>query len=292
MIAGLVSLVVVCLSVGASPSNTLDSVKGSYEAQRQGLLVGYGKSLNTVLVTLKKAGDLNGVLAVSDEKKKFDAEKAVPVARNGVLKVVGDIQLAHQYSVVSLMKRYIVVLDGLIKDMVKQDRIEEAKAVKAEKDKIVFELADIETRMPKAVPKAVAEPVVPKSQVPEGAKEFKGHYYIAMDERLTWHEAKSKCEDMGGHLVTLSSKDENAFVKNLLTGRDIFWIGMTAEKGKFQWIDGKPSSFSDWDKGQPFSARGADFTAMANTERGWSSGAYNSEVVTGYICEWDSKDVK
>lgn len=170
MIVGLVSLVVVW-SVQAGPSNTLDSVKGSYEAQRQGLLAGYGKSLDTVLAAMKKAGDLNGVLAVNDEKSRFEAERVVPVASNGVLKAIGDVQLAYQHSVVSLMKRYVAALDGLVKDMVKQDRIAEAKDAKAEINKVLFEIADLETKTPQVEKKSTPDT---KVSAIDRAKEMKG----------------------------------------------------------------------------------------------------------------------
>jgi len=286
-------LVLWCVGLSVSfaqQTNTLESLRQSFEKQEQSLLVRYGKSIDMGLADMRKAGDLNGVLAMGEEKRRFEVDNVVPVVSNGVLKVIGDSRLVYQYSVVSLMRKYVSVLDGIEKDMVKQYKDAEANDAKEEKKRVSFELADIESKLPKAGPAQA----VTRSRIPEGAKEFKGHYYIKMDDKLTWHDAKSRCEDMGGHLVAISSKEENTFVKALTSGgKDMLWIGLTSEKGgRFQWIDGKAISFSDWDKGQPFPVKGADFAAISNAAKGWSSGDDGSVVVTGYVCEWDSKDVK
>ena len=43
-----------------------------------------------------------------------------------------------------------------------------------------------------------------------------GHYYQRIDKKVTWHEAKSYCEKLGGHLATVSSENENLFITILL----------------------------------------------------------------------------
>ena len=56
-----------------------------------------------------------------------------------------------------------------------------------------------------------------------------GHKYKVFKEKVTWHEAKKRCEDMGGYLATMTTKGENKFVAKL-TGNDQTWLGATDEK--------------------------------------------------------------
>lgn len=46
----------------------------------------------------------------------------------------------------------------------------------------------------------------------DGILEFNGHYYKVFNESLTWYEAENACETMGGHLVTITSQEEQDFV--------------------------------------------------------------------------------
>lgn len=51
-----------------------------------------------------------------------------------------------------------------------------------------------------------------------GATLFKGHNYKVFREAgLDWKTAKKRCEEMGGHLVTISNEEENKFITALAT---------------------------------------------------------------------------
>ena len=40
-------------------------------------------------------------------------------------------------------------------------------------------------------------------------KEFNGHYYLCVyDRNITWTEASEECKKAGGHLVTITSEEE------------------------------------------------------------------------------------
>ncbi|MFX1283969.1 MAG: lectin-like protein [Promethearchaeota archaeon] len=125
---------------------------------------------------------------------------------------------------------------------------------------------------------------------------FNGHKYLYfIDERKYWKEAKTACEPLGGHLVTITHQNEYDFVFDLLGGGAI-WLGLTDEKveGTFEWITGEYVTFAD-----PLLADGSgDYILMWT---GWAPLTWNDVdneatqvnppgVRYPYICEWDFID--
>lgn len=90
-------------------------------------------------------------------------------------------------------------------------------------------------------------------EIPSDAVEFNGHYYKAYDISMPWTEAKTYCETMKGHLVTITSKQEQSFVESLLVNvqKKMYWIGMTATSKKPVWITGEEYVFSNWGHALP-----------------------------------------
>ncbi|MHA2165214.1 MAG: C-type lectin domain-containing protein, partial [Candidatus Hodarchaeales archaeon] len=80
------------------------------------------------------------------------------------------------------------------------------------------------------------------NQIIKGSSEiiYNEHEYKLFSLSKTWNKAKADCEAQGGHLVTISSKEENAFVSNL-AGSENIWIGLTDEihEGSWQWANGE-----------------------------------------------------
>lgn len=86
--------------------------------------------------------------------------------------------------------------------------------------------------------------------------EYEGHKYYISKDSVTWPMAKEICEKNGGHLVTITSAQENgAIIETLKSYRpkDHVWIGYTDEKHerKWRWVTGEESAFTYWDKEQP-----------------------------------------
>lgn len=72
------------------------------------------------------------------------------------------------------------------------------------------------------------------ASIPDTAMEFIGNSYAHYTERVTWEQAKKKCEDLGGHLVIINSKEENDFIVKTLFG-DKEWAGPTYQDSQ-KWI--------------------------------------------------------
>ncbi|MCL1951780.1 MAG: hypothetical protein FWF60_03020 [Oscillospiraceae bacterium] len=93
------------------------------------------------------------------------------------------------------------------------------------------------------------------TQVPDDAVYFNGHAYKVYDLGMTWHDAKRKCEELGGHLATITSQAEQNFIEGLITNheRNIYWLGGTDEtqSGQWEWVTGEPFEYTNWDIWQP-----------------------------------------
>ena len=81
------------------------------------------------------------------------------------------------------------------------------------------------------------------------------HTYLLYDDLMTWTQAKAKCEEFGGHLVTITSAHEQEVVNGMLDKgiRDFYWIGAsdTETEGTFKWVTGEAFSYTNWRSGEP-----------------------------------------
>ncbi len=120
--------------------------------------------------------------------------------------------------------------------------------------------------------------------------EYNGHGYAIFDMNMTWEEAGDYCKSLGGHLVTISSLDENIFVHSLVADAGINYaaIGMSdeEEEGTWVWVTGEPVGFTFWRYGEPNNnaSDGQDHGYMYG-DGTWDDGYY--KVRYPFICEWD-----
>lgn len=129
-------------------------------------------------------------------------------------------------------------------------------------------------------------PVV-EASVLDGAIEFNGHYYKSFEMKIEWKNAQAFCESMGGHLVTIESKEEQQIaVKTIVNGhQDKYWIGAYKDKNQmYRWYSGKMITEFYWEPGEP---RGTDDNICIKKESGlWA--VYPTYYNHSIICEWDS----
>ena len=87
-----------------------------------------------------------------------------------------------------------------------------------------------------------------------------GNWYEAVDIDSTYHAARSYCEDLGGHLVSLTSADEDTWVYTNLDGGDARWIGAYQDinspeysepNGGWGWVSGEAWSYTNWNGDGP-----------------------------------------
>lgn len=139
---------------------------------------------------------------------------------------------------------------------------------------------------------------------------FNGHSYKVYEQGYTWIEAAEKCEEIGGHLVTIKTPEEQQFIQSLISGmtKNQYWLGAYRENTYFKWVDGTVVEYANWDPGQPDNYRGQENyvqiyripnpVSKASMSYHWNDvsidnyvneqeRAYFSLSCIGYICEWD-----
>ena len=147
--------------------------------------------------------------------------------------------------------------------------------------------------------------------IPEEAVQFNNHSYQLVDDGMTWEEAKVVCENKGGHLVVITSEEEQNFVCGLLDNgtRNSYWMGgFKNVDGSWQWITDENFSYTNWAPEDPNNAYGNENVLMMyrninhlysnpNQLGDWNDlradgtfkdGNFFGTENFGYICEWDS----
>ncbi|MFN0032501.1 MAG: HYR domain-containing protein [Flavobacteriales bacterium] len=96
-----------------------------------------------------------------------------------------------------------------------------------------------------------------------------GHTYYKSNGNHTWNVAYNMALATGGHLATLTTAAENAFMPT----NSRYWIGLTdaAQEGNYQWITGEPFAYNSWLAGQPDNTGNEDFVCTNQIQAGmWS----------------------
>ena len=116
----------------------------------------------------------------------------------------------------------------------------------------------------------------------EYAAEFGGHHYLFVPRLLTWSEARDFCASVGGHLLTISGREENAFVASLFPRGAWCWIGLTTKNGQHEWVTGEAVVYSTFV--DPLRER-------VDGPKVFSSGSWSYDVWPDarncFVLEWD-----
>ncbi|KAJ0000560.1 hypothetical protein NQD34_012402, partial [Periophthalmus magnuspinnatus] len=80
---------------------------------------------------------------------------------------------------------------------------------------------------------------------------FRGSFYYGSKTERTWEESRNYCQEHGGGLITINSKEEQVYYRYFCfdTGQEFVktfeddkWIGLSDRKteGVWKWVDGSP----------------------------------------------------
>ena len=141
---------------------------------------------------------------------------------------------------------------------------------------------------------------------------FNGHSYQIFDSSMTWNEAKAYCENLGGHLVSITSQEEQAYITELLNSHDntknCYWIGLSGSKDNWQWVDNETDEYYNWAPNEPNNQDSREsyvhlfgnvwtggkgikeigqWNDASNDGAGYSHDFYALDNF-GFICEWDN----
>ena len=122
-----------------------------------------------------------------------------------------------------------------------------------------------------------------------------GHYYELYSNIVDWQTAKRICEQKGGHLVTISSAEENDYIYTNIAqyNTNRFWIGLSDIKlvNQWEWVTGEKYYYSNWYENEPSNAAGIECYVEILADNGtWNDAiGYNcSHMKNGFICEYDN----
>lgn len=80
-------------------------------------------------------------------------------------------------------------------------------------------------------------------------------YTIVVDPLATWSQAAEDAAVGGGHLATITSAAEQAFMEQLLAKAGVpagaYWIGLQKSSVSYEWTTGEPLVYTNWLAGQP-----------------------------------------
>ena len=137
-------------------------------------------------------------------------------------------------------------------------------------------------------------PMSARAVVVDPGTTFNGHTYRIYGDLGGATVAEAYFESLGGHLATITSAAEDAFLFHHLQslGLQYVFFGYTdsATEGVWQWVTGEVSGYANWGEGEPNSMDEYEDWGMYYFEDGSWNDEYPEIYIPGedyYICEWD-----
>ncbi len=119
---------------------------------------------------------------------------------------------------------------------------------------------------------------------------FNRHFYYISRHKKTWLEGKEQSEKSGGHLLTITSEEENRFISDspLRINEDV-WIGLTYLFGNDKvdhWITGEPLVYKNFAGAYTGTDPGifAEYYFYMNPEGKWNQW---HEKINRYVMEME-----
>ena len=135
------------------------------------------------------------------------------------------------------------------------------RGCKASKDPATLPVNDENTPVVDATPEPVntpeptPTPIVTPEPTPEPTPTPAAELtYQVVIEDVTWEEAVSRCEALGGHLATIRSDAELADVIAAVeeSGARFIWLGASrGSDGAWYYVTGEPMDYAVWDTNEP-----------------------------------------
>jgi len=169
--------------------------------------------------------------------------------------------------------------------------------------KVKFRLALIVLLTLNLVSKCTAAPA--KWPIVDGGNDH-SYLAIATEEPISWADANEMANMLGGHLVTLTSAEENDFVFHLIDSEMYWYPGINLRgpwTGGYQlpgsseptdgwvWVTGESFAYEIWEAGQPnnFGGRNEDRIHFGNKRarvQTWNDVAFDFAEVKSYVVEF------
>ncbi|XP_057308188.1 C-type lectin domain family 4 member F-like [Hydractinia symbiolongicarpus] len=102
--------------------------------------------------------------------------------------------------------------------------------------------------------------------------------YVFSRTKKTWLDAERYCISVNGHLASILSADENAFLKTQMNNR--------RDESEFKWSDGSSVTYKNWDAGEPNNLRNEDCASMLKS--GLWNDLFCSSKEEYFVCKMSS----
>ena len=119
---------------------------------------------------------------------------------------------------------------------------------------------------------------------------FQDSCYGLLNRSMTWHNAKETCERFHGHLVSIETPEENAWIKETITAGTglIFWIGANDidRENEWKWVNtNTPVQWFDWSRREPNDKNDNEDCVAIYWTAQWNDNRCNASFKS--ICEFD-----
>lgn len=140
-------------------------------------------------------------------------------------------------------------------------------------------------------------PLKTHAYLSDNIQQFDDHCYKIFDYGMAWDDAKNFCENIGGHLATITSHREQIFINKMILNygaKNYYWLG--ASKDNFEnwhWLTGEYFYYTNWNVGEPNNEGGDEkYLMIYKSNLMWNDVNYKAEYYGnynfGFICEWES----
>ena len=141
-----------------------------------------------------------------------------------------------------------------------------------------------------------ARPIIDDAVVWQG----NGHRYLVVNRQMNWDNADIYARNNGGYLATITSKEEQGFILELISkdgNVNYFWIGGYLERKSWRWVTGERFGYTNWAVDQPDNFRNAqERIAIMRVRQFWGGnpGQWDDEENSsqGFIIEWDAQEAE
>ena len=126
---------------------------------------------------------------------------------------------------------------------------------------------------------------------------FNGNTYAYINKSMTGDEAKEYCESLGGHLVTITSAEEQEFIENTVLvspAKGYYWLGGIKDaEGNWKWVTDEEWNYTNWSGGEPNNSGGREKCLhLYSSTKKWNDLASDTSVYRvanfGILCEWEN----
>ena len=128
-----------------------------------------------------------------------------------------------------------------------------------------------------------------------GAAMYDGRIYKIFEINLSWFDACSYCASLGGHLATIASAEEQAFIELYMNSEsftEAAWLGAYNDGTSWHWITDEEFVYTNWAPGQPACMDGIEFFVEINSEGfgAWNDAQLKPLLTMYLICEWEAAE--